>query len=76
MEGTARTLQGCVFDVKSLLTPIRKAGRFDGILAGYFLAGQLSIGGSLPHDGGEARQEVADVDSRVVRKSGSASSVV
>ncbi|OQW65002.1 MAG: hypothetical protein BVN28_02425 [Nitrospira sp. ST-bin4] len=44
MEGTARTLQGCVFDVKSLLTPIRKAGMFSGALAGYFLAGQRSIG--------------------------------
>lgn len=43
MEGTARTLQGCVFDVKSLLTPIRKAGMSGGILAGYFLADQLSI---------------------------------
>jgi hypothetical protein len=43
MEGTARTLQGCVFDVKSLLTLIRKAGVSGGILAGYFLAGQLSI---------------------------------
>lgn len=43
MEGTARTLQGCVFDVKSLLTSIRKAGRSGGALAGYFLVGQLSI---------------------------------
>ena len=44
MESTARTLQGCVFDVKSLLTLIRKADVSGGILAGYFLAGQRSIG--------------------------------
>ena len=43
MEGTARTLQDRDCDVKSLLTPIRKAAVFSGILAGYFLAGQLSI---------------------------------
>lgn len=44
MEGTARTLPNRDFDVKSLLTPIRKAGVSGGILAGHFLAGQLSIG--------------------------------
>ena len=44
MEGTARTLQDRDCDVKSLLTRIRKAGVSGGILAGYFLAGRLSVG--------------------------------
>lgn len=44
MEGTARTLQDRDFNVKSLLTLIRKADVSGGILAGCFLADQRSIG--------------------------------
>jgi hypothetical protein len=43
MKGTAHALRNCVFDVKSLLSPIRKTGMSGGILAGYFPAGQLFI---------------------------------
>ena len=43
VEGTAGVLQGCDFDVKFLLTPIRKAGVSGGIPSCCFLADRPSI---------------------------------
>jgi hypothetical protein len=43
VQDTAGALQDCDFDVKSLLTPTRKADVSGGIHAGYLLAGQPSI---------------------------------